>query len=98
MNPLVHRDARVTFADSPKSQISVNMKSPENRRQLACKFQFCVSLIRTKGRPVWTIAVAIVAWALSCGAAEAADPILPDPKLTPGAVLTTDAATICQPG
>ena len=30
--------------------------------------------------------------------AFAADPILPDPKLTPGAVLTNDAATICQPG
>jgi hypothetical protein len=25
-------------------------------------------------------------------------PIKPDPKLTPGAVLTTDAATVCQPG
>jgi hypothetical protein len=25
-------------------------------------------------------------------------PILPDPKLTPGAVLTTDAATVCKPG
>ena len=23
---------------------------------------------------------------------------MPDPKLTPGAVLTTDAAAICQPG
>jgi hypothetical protein len=28
----------------------------------------------------------------------AADSILPDPTLTPGAVLTTDTATICQPG
>ena len=26
------------------------------------------------------------------------DPILPDPKLTPGAVLTTDLSKICQPG
>ena len=25
-------------------------------------------------------------------------PIRPDPKLTPGAVLTTDATTVCQPG
>ena len=25
-------------------------------------------------------------------------PIRPDPRLTPGAVLTTDAATVCQPG
>jgi hypothetical protein len=25
-------------------------------------------------------------------------PIRPDPRLTPGAVLTTDVATVCQPG
>jgi hypothetical protein len=25
-------------------------------------------------------------------------PIRPDPKFTPGAILTTDAATVCQPG
>jgi hypothetical protein len=25
-------------------------------------------------------------------------PVIPDPTLTPGAVLTTDAATVCQPG
>jgi hypothetical protein len=25
-------------------------------------------------------------------------PIRPDPNLTPGAILTTDAATVCQPG
>jgi hypothetical protein len=31
-------------------------------------------------------------------AAIAADPVLPDPKLTPGAVVTTDATTICRPG
>ena len=30
--------------------------------------------------------------------AHAADPILPDPKLTPGSVLTTDKTIICQPG
>jgi hypothetical protein len=30
--------------------------------------------------------------------AYAADPILPDPQLTPGAVLTTDLSKICQPG
>jgi hypothetical protein len=30
--------------------------------------------------------------------AHAADQFLPDPKLTPGAVLTTDRAIICQPG
>jgi hypothetical protein len=28
----------------------------------------------------------------------AADPILPDPQRTPGAVLTTDAASVCRPG
>jgi hypothetical protein len=28
----------------------------------------------------------------------AADPIRPDPKLTPGAVLTTDVGLVCQPG
>ena len=35
---------------------------------------------------------------LTVTAAFAADSILPDPKLTPGAILTTDEATICQPG
>jgi hypothetical protein len=30
--------------------------------------------------------------------AYAADPIRPDPNLTPGAVLTTDLTKICQPG
>jgi hypothetical protein len=34
----------------------------------------------------------------SAASALAADLILPDPKLTPGAVLTSDAVTICQPG
>jgi hypothetical protein len=31
-------------------------------------------------------------------AASAADPVQPDPRLTPGAVLPVDAATICEPG
>jgi hypothetical protein len=31
-------------------------------------------------------------------AAIAADLVVPDPKLTPGAVMTTDAVTICRPG
>ena len=35
---------------------------------------------------------------LSATMTFAADPVLPDPKLTPGAVLTTDAAVICRPG
>jgi hypothetical protein len=30
--------------------------------------------------------------------ARAADPILPDPALTPGEVLTTDASTVCRSG
>jgi hypothetical protein len=30
--------------------------------------------------------------------ALAEDPITPDPRLTPGAVLTTDTGAICQPG
>jgi hypothetical protein len=30
--------------------------------------------------------------------AYAGDPILPNPQLTPGAVLTTDLSKICQPG
>lgn len=34
----------------------------------------------------------------SVGTAFAADPILPDPNLTPGAVFTTDAAVVCAPG
>jgi hypothetical protein len=32
------------------------------------------------------------------GAAFADDPILPDPKLTPGAVLTTDTGRVCEKG
>ena len=36
--------------------------------------------------------------ALSTALTFAADPIVPDPKLTPGAVLSADAATICQRG
>jgi hypothetical protein len=35
---------------------------------------------------------------LGVAPALATDPTLPDPTLTPGAVLTTDAAVICQPG
>jgi len=43
--------------------------------------------------------VALVASLLIALPAVAADlPIRPDPKLTPGAILTTDAATVCQPG
>jgi len=45
-----------------------------------------------------TIICSLAIVVLSTTATFAADPILPDPKLTPGAILTTDAATICQPG
>lgn len=43
---------------------------------------------------------AAVALAVLMAAPAAAGelPIVPDPALTPGAVLTTDAATVCQPG
>jgi hypothetical protein len=42
---------------------------------------------------------ALVASLLIALSAAAADlPIRPDPNLTPGAILTTDAATVCQPG
>ena len=40
----------------------------------------------------------IVIVMITATSASAADPILPDPKLTPGAVVTTDTSTICQPG
>jgi len=36
--------------------------------------------------------------AAPAAAAGTADPILPDPALTPGAVLTIDAAAVCTPG
>ena len=36
--------------------------------------------------------------AITAKVAFAADPIVPNPNLTPGAVLTTDAAVICHPG
>ena len=35
---------------------------------------------------------------ITMASAFAAEPITPDKKLTPGAVLTTDTALICQPG
>jgi hypothetical protein len=45
------------------------------------------------------LALVLVASLLIALPAVAADlPIRPDPKLTPGAILTTDAATVCQPG
>ncbi len=45
-----------------------------------------------------TAALALAALLLGTGAALAGDPIRPDPRLTPGAVLTADTARICQPG
>ena len=44
------------------------------------------------------IILPVVSIVMTATAAFAADPILPDPKLTPGAVATTDRMTICQPG
>ncbi len=40
----------------------------------------------------------MAAFVLSTSAALADDPIRPDPRLTPGAVLTTDLSAICRPG
>ena len=42
--------------------------------------------------------LSIFAVVLSAPSAFAVDPIIPDPKLTPGAVLTTDAVAICKSG
>jgi hypothetical protein len=42
--------------------------------------------------------LALLAFSVSAPATRAGDPILPDPRLTPGAVLTSDAAIVCQPG
>ncbi len=44
------------------------------------------------------IAGALALLIVTASPALADDPIRPDPQLTPGAVLTTDAARICQPG
>jgi hypothetical protein len=44
------------------------------------------------------LAALLLAALLAAPAAEAADPILPDPALTPGAVRTADAATVCTRG
>jgi hypothetical protein len=45
------------------------------------------------------LALVLVVSLLSALPAVASDlPIRPDPKLTPGAILTNDAATVCQPG
>lgn len=47
---------------------------------------------------IFVRAFTVVTTALSASAAYAADPILPNPKLTPGAVLTIDVSKICRPG
>src|SRR6266851_5773151 len=46
-------------------------------------------------RGIATIAVGLL---LALPAIAGDLPIRPDPKLTPGAILTTDAAKVCQPG
>ena len=51
-----------------------------------------------RGPTLRPLACALAALLLTTTAALAADPIRPDPQLTPGAVLTTDTAAICQPG
>lgn len=48
-------------------------------------------------RKISILFVASILQAPLCVPAFAADPLLPDPALTPGAVLTTDAARICKP-
>ena len=44
------------------------------------------------------IILPLVGSVMTATAAMAADPVVPDPKLTPAAVATTDKITICQPG
>jgi hypothetical protein len=44
------------------------------------------------------VLVAVVTWLHAPQASGPDFPIIPDPKLTPGAVLTTDAAVVCKPG
>ena len=43
-------------------------------------------------------AVAGLALLAMAASASAEDDVLPDPQLTPGAVMTTDTATVCHPG
>jgi hypothetical protein len=42
--------------------------------------------------------IVLVAALLTALPAHASDPIAPDRRLTPGAILTSDASAICQPG
>jgi hypothetical protein len=44
------------------------------------------------------IVLSLVGSVMTVTAAIAADPVVPDPKLTPGAVVTTNTTIICQPG
>jgi hypothetical protein len=44
----------------------------------------------------WLVLAASLLIALPAVAADL--PVRPDPTLTPGAILTTDAVTVCQPG
>lgn len=50
------------------------------------------------GRFKLSISLAVLALIWSTHAALAEDPVRPDPRLTPGAVLTTDTRVICQRG
>jgi hypothetical protein len=47
---------------------------------------------------MWRIAAVAVGLLLALPTIAGDLPVRPDPKSTPGAVLTTDAATVCQPG
>ena len=50
-----------------------------------------ISLIRA-------VVLSVVMFMITMTLAFARDPILPNPKLTPGVVLTTDTSKMCQPG
>jgi hypothetical protein len=51
---------------------------------------------RAPGLRAWVFAAVLAA--VAAPAAVRADSILPDPALTPGSVVTTDAAKVCTPG
>ena len=53
---------------------------------------------RANWRMVRVGATTLLGLGLLASPALADDPIRPDPRLTPGAVLTTDAAVVCAPG
>lgn len=52
----------------------------------------------TNGAAMRSLAAALAILPLAAVPALADDPVRPDPRITPGAVLTTDARIVCQPG